>query len=35
MFNNTNNHNDIIEKYPEGSVKMTEYIKKKTNLLTQ
>lgn len=31
-----NNHNDIIEKYPEGSVKRTEYIKKKTNsLLTQ
>ncbi|MBW0543352.1 hypothetical protein O181_083067 [Austropuccinia psidii MF-1] len=31
-----NNHNDIIEKYPEGSVKRTEYITKKTNsLLTQ
>ncbi|XP_026819320.1 uncharacterized protein LOC113557987 [Rhopalosiphum maidis] len=31
-----NNHNDIIEKYPEGSVKRTEYIKKNTNsLLTQ
>jgi len=30
-----NNHNDI-EKYPEGSIKRTEYIKKKTNsLLTQ
>jgi len=31
-----NNQNDIIEKYPEGSIKRTEYIKKKTNsLLTQ
>ncbi|XP_060861848.1 general transcription factor II-I repeat domain-containing protein 2A-like [Metopolophium dirhodum] len=31
-----NNHNDIIEKYPKGSVKRTEYIKKKTNsMLTQ
>ncbi|XP_025407753.1 uncharacterized protein LOC112681687 [Sipha flava] len=28
-----NNHNDIIEKYPEGSVKRTKYIKKKTNSL--
>lgn len=31
-----NNHSDIIEKYPEGSVKREDYIKKKTNsLLTQ
>jgi hypothetical protein len=31
-----NNHNNIVEKCPEGSVKRTEYIKKKTNsLLTQ
>lgn len=28
-----NNHSDIIENYPEGSVKRVEYIEKKSNSL--